>query len=83
MANMLRHEHSKIDKCPSCQDIQNTDHMFLHNSDGMAEVFELNKAKLVGFIVPATSAKILEAIMYVLMQFRNEEEEEGIMHCCS
>ena len=58
--------------------------MFLHNSDDMAEVFELNKAKLVGFIVPATSAKIIEAItMYVLMQFRNEEEEEGIMHCCS
>ena len=76
MANVLRYKHSKIDKCPRCQDAQNTDHVFFCSSDDMTYVFELNKEMLVETIAPAKRANILEVIVFILTLFINEDGEE-------
>ena len=75
--NMKQRGHCTDDKCPCCEMIEDTDHIFICKNQALEDKYIEQEEKMQDQLQHSTSPEIAEAIIYVMRTFRYGENRNA------
>ena len=75
--NMKQRGHCTDDKCPCCEMIEDTDHIFIYKNQAIEDKYIEQEAKMQDQLQQSTSPAIAEAIIYVMRTFQYGENRNA------